>query len=244
MSIKKALFIGAHSDENECCTGGLAYLLNKNDFEIIFLNVSCKMRFEADAQSRERYAEQDIRAAEVLGAKKIIIGERDDGFFFCTSQSIKDIMEQVRDVEPDIAFIHWPQDNHVDHLEVSRAALKALCYSSDCEIHAFEAGPFQSMAYFYPDFFINITNCMQKIYESLSVFDQPSADGNWLCKEKEVIARFRGHSCGFAYAEAYKMIRFPGGNKSPELMLPKLLGTDFRWCGNRQYPWGCRYFQP
>ncbi len=146
----------------------------------------------------------------------------------------------VEDIKPDIAFIHWPKDNHPDHVEASRASFKALCCCSKCEIHAFEAGPNQTMSYFSPDFFIRIDNCMDKLRESFMEFHQVSASGFDLCADKEAGAAFRGYMSGFKYAEAYKILRFPSAYN--ELLLPKLLEQDYNWAGRGAYAWGHQYF--
>jgi LmbE family N-acetylglucosaminyl deacetylase len=243
---KKALFIGAHNDENEFCNGGLTRLLQKKGFEIVFLNIACGWRKGWELRSDDtlkKFAEQDIKAASILGAKKIILNYcKEKNFFTADDACISEIMNTASGIDPDVAFIHWPKDNHPDHVEVSMASMRALSYSTDCEIHAFEAGPYQTMMYFYPDFFIDITDFMDKVKESLSMFDQPTAKNQWLISEKEKVSYFRGHMSGFEYAEAYKLIRFPSPGKNQELLLPKLLGRYFKWAGNGQYPWGNQYF--
>ena len=139
--------------------------------------------------------------------------------------------------------MHWPRDNHPDHREASKACFTALCYSSSCEIHAFEAGPLQSMVYFSPDFYVDIGDCMAKLRESLGVFQQPAAQGENLYAEKRLAAEFRGHMCGLPFAEAYKILRFPAAPADPALLLPRILGPRYRWAGTAQYPWGSQYFQ-
>jgi hypothetical protein len=98
------------------------------------------------------------------------------------------------------------------------------------------------MVYFYPDFFIDLDGCMDAVEASLRAFDQPHADGSGLFEEKETCARFRGQMAGWKYAEAYKILKFPNAPSGPELILPKLLGDNFRWAGKGFYPWGSQYF--
>ena len=253
MSEKKALFIGAHNDDCEYGGGGLAYILSQKGYKVIFLNVACKRRIYAktpeevkryevykDANICKAYEEQEYKAASILGAEKIVIGKRDNSFYECTNENIYAIKDIAEGINPDITFIHWPKDNHPDHVEVSRASFRALCYSSECEIHAFEAGPNQTMLHFHPDFFINIEHCMDKLKECSMEFNQPSASGGSIYADKEAGAVYRGYLSDFKYAEAYKILRFP--SEYNELMLPKLLKQDFKWMGNGQYAWGSQYF--
>jgi LmbE family N-acetylglucosaminyl deacetylase len=245
-----ALFIGAHNDDCEYGAGGLAYLLAKKGYKVVFLNVACKIHADLSGDAFALYYRQEISAANSLGAEKIIVGDRDGGIYEYGGENIRLIKEQIERLRPDLIYIHWPKDNHIEHMEVSKcsfaaislAAHQASCRFDNSEVFAFEAGPYQTMVYFYPDFFINVESCMDKIRESLTTFDQVSANGQGLYVEKEVSARFRGHIAGWKYAEAYKIVKFPSGARDPELLLPKILKEDFRWAGNNFYPWGRQYF--
>lgn len=248
MEQKRALFIGAHHDDNEYGAGGMACLLKQKGFDIYFIDVAMGIRqphMENPAYSElyKTNQEEEYKAAKVLGAEKIVLETAAGKHFFeCTDDNIGILRTHIQEINPDIAFIHWPCDNHHEHVEVSKASFRALCYSAKCEIHAYEAGPFQSMVYFYPDYYVNISGYMDRIKESLLVLGPKNGDGKWLAKEKEVSAAFRGHMSEFGYAEAFKIIKFPIASRSQELMLPKLLQKDFRWAGSSQYPWGSHYF--
>ena len=249
MQDKTALFIGAHNDDCEFAAGGLACQLSRLGFRVVFVNISCKRRHDSEKARRifedpklvEDFDRQDIYAAEILGAEKIIIGKKDNSFFEANWSNIIPVKSVVEKINPDIAFIMFPYDNHIEHYEVSRASIKCL-RSTSCEIHSYEVGPMQTMVYFYPDFFVDISEDMDRIKKSLMVFDQPSAQGKHLWNEKKVAAGFRGHmaGAGFIYAEAYKIIRFP--EKYNELLLPRLLKHKYKWSGYGQYPWGMQYY--
>lgn len=96
-----ALFVGTHNDDVEYCAGGLAYTLSQRGFCVRFLNVACKRRVRrnadairalyADPEACARFRNQDMQAAAVLGAEKIIIGVCDDSFYQCTSDAIRAI---------------------------------------------------------------------------------------------------------------------------------------------------------
>jgi len=253
---KIALFIGAHNDDCEYGTGGMTLLLRDHGYRCVFVNVSCRRirstRTPHDLENYKKYSDtrliveydaQELRAAAILGAKKIIMSERDDSLYICNNDNIMALKRYIEEVDPSLVFMHWPKDNHSDHAEVSKATLKALSFSAKgAEIFAFEAGPMQTMVYFYPDFYIDITGKMDQLEESFMQFCQPTANGDWLTIEKKKCALFRGHMSGYEYAEAYKIIKFPSGRgKSP--ILPKLLNEHFLWAGTDMYPWGSQYFQ-
>lgn len=244
-----SLFIGAHNDDCEYGAGGLAYLLAQNGCKNYFLNVACKILHEVNSQEMTEYARQEKAAAAVLGAEKIITGDRDDEMYMYSFENIRLIKHYVENIQPKVIFIHWPHDNHLEHVEVSRCSMAALSLAAhqgiirnNYEVFAYEAGPYQTMQYFIPDFFVDISECFNKVEESLIHFDQPSAQGKWLVEEKKVCSRFRGHMAGCEYAEAYKILKFPSERGNPEMVLPRLLKPYYIWAGKDFYPWGRQYF--
>ncbi len=251
---KKALFIGAHNDDCEYAAGATSALLADKGYEIIFLNPAVRHRVPLPKEDFQRALWQQEEAARLLGARKIIMGphgeapyQYDDVMYTCDKENMLAIRKVLREERPDIIFIHWPKDNHVDHTAVSRCSMDALCLASHDgwsprEVYAFEAGPYQTMVYFHPDFYITADSVMDRVKESLLVFDQPGAGGEWLWKEKEVCAAFRGHTAGVRYAEAFKILKFPVGDQGSELWLRRDLEKYFSWAGFNAYPWGRQYF--
>ena len=249
----KAVFIGAHNDDVEYCAGGMAYALGRAGFDLHFLKVACTRRAYKKSGGRTdsfrnpaacaEYSRQDMAAAEVFGARARIVGGYSGGYYAVNSQNLELLRDAVEEIMPDVAFIHWMQDNHWEHVQASRAAFQVLCEHTSCEIHAFEAGPWQTTVYLQPDFLIDITPAMETIEKSLSLFDQPLAGGAGLVREKREAARFRGYMAGFEYAEGYKILRFPPRRLGTRLLLPEVLGEAYRWGGGDQYPFGLSYYQ-
>lgn len=250
---RRLMVFGAHNDDPEFDAGGLAEYLRRLGWEIRFVVVCHKRRCSkkqektyvgetyGNSEIMAEYLRQDREAAAVLGADKYYVVPPDNNFFFYREEDIAAMREMIEDFEPDIVLVHWPQDNHYEHVEAGKAAMLALSYSAvNCEVYAFEGGPWQTGCYFMPDFTVNITSTMEAVEKSLMCYDQISANGPGLVNEKQVIARYRGHMAGFEYGESYKILRFPCGD-DPEMILPKLLGKDFRWGGGRQYMWGNQY---
>ena len=248
----KAVFVGAHNDDCEYNAGGMAYLLHEKGFEIYFLKVACKRRQYKkhgnlckswlDPAACEEYSRQDIEAARILGAQAEVIAGYGNDYYVASNENIQLLRDAIEKIMPDIAFIHWNKDNHWEHVEASKAAFQVLCEHAQCEVHAFEAGPWQSMIYMQPDYLIDITSAMEKIDQSLMTFDQPSASGAGLVREKHAAAEFRGYMSGCKYAEAYKILRYPSPKAGTSLLLPNVLGDLFRWGGYDQYPAGIKYY--
>ena len=242
----KALMIGAHNDECEFGLGGIACLLREAGVQVRTLIVAAKWHAPLSEAEKEETRRQETRAGELLGVEKRVIGDREASTWMETPETVCAIEKEIHDFRPDIAFIHWPQDNPAEHREAAKASLRALTVAAPHgtrvrEVYAFEAGPNQSMVFFRPDLAIDVTEAMPAVRESLRAYHQAHAQGDGLCREKEVSAAFRGHVCGAKYAEALKIVKFPDGGQ--DFLLRQLLGERFRWWGNAQYPaYGYLYF--
>lgn len=247
MSVK-VLFIGAHNDECECDCGGTAKLLHDAGCEVRFLVVADLWhRDDITEDEKREYEAQSIRAAAILGAEKMTIGPHDAHLYKDGYEQVLKIESIILDYQPDIVFIHWPNDNHLEHRLVAKDSYQAVCIANVNganirEVYAFEAGAGQSQYMFEPDFIINVESVMPDIKESLKCFDQSTANGEWLHMGKDISTSFRGMSNGLNIkAEGFKIIKFP--NKNEDFLLKELLNNNFRWFGSGMYPaYGKLYF--
>ena len=206
----RALFIGAHNDECEYGTGGLAYLLQRQGVRVRFYN-TCVLRAEDNAQTLAQKTRVAMEAAAMLGAEKRL--EQGGAMVWCASEAhVEHILNEILDFRPQLVFLHFPRDTHEEHREVARASYAAVCMAPargwHCsEIYAFEAGPDQTVQYMSPDFVIDISDVMPTLEACYHHFGQSL--GDQLTQEKRTGAAFRGLKCGFAYFEAYNIFKFP-----------------------------------
>lgn len=243
----KVLFIGAHNDDCEYGAGGVAAMLSALGCETVFLNIACTRHAVFDEQTLARMNKQETDAAAVLGATKIIIGERGRQTYAYTQDNCDAVEEQLHILKPDIVFTHWHQDYHVEHVAAAKCVMDALCVADvhgdrPREVYAFEAGPNQTSVFFNPDFYVDIGEVVPLVMQSLRVFNQHHANGEGLATEKEVAARFRGHLAHTQYAEAFKIMKYPYGYEDNDLLLMTLLKGRYCWSGGGMYPYGRRYF--
>lgn len=238
----KALFIGAHNDDCEFNAGGVAALLKQNGCDIKFVNLASIWHGKDIPEStRREWEQQEIESAKILGAEKIQTADRYSGLYMGNDEEVKKLARFIVDYSPDICFIHWPNDNHIEHREVAKVSEKALCLahvwgSKVKEIYAFEAGSDQTSDFFKPDFFIVIDDCLEILHKSLMCYDQNTAQGPGLCHYKDMLALFRGSQCLKKYAEGFKIVKYPNGND--DFLLKGILNDYFRWSGNGMYPAG------
>lgn len=231
----KILSIGIHMDDCEFGMGGIAALLAKRGHEVLFLNPKQYMHYIGGVDGAN---EQSIHAAEILSCQKIILNYDLTKYYINNEKSIRETEAVIRNFQPDIVFIMHPKDNHIEHVEcykTSRDALFAAAVDGIApnEVYTYEAGPNQSMTYFVPDLFIDVTSVEETLKACTVSFAQKHADGNRLWREKTVIAELRGHVCGARLAEGLRILKFPEGNNG--FLLQEALKDCFLWNGSKMY---------
>ena len=231
----KVLSIGIHLDDCEYGMGGTAHLLAQRGASVTMLNL--KPYMHCTGGNAEGNA-QSMRAAEKLGAQRIILEYSDTKYYQKNEKTIRMTEEIIRDVKPDIMFIMHPRDNHIEHAECALTAREAIFAAAvdgigPNEIYTYECGPNQTMQFFVPDLMINIEQSEAALRESLTGYSVNHADGNGLWREKSVCAQFRGHASGFPLAEGFQILKYPNGNQN--FLLLETLRDEFCWCGSRMY---------
>lgn len=233
------LAIGVHMDDCEYAAGGTIKLLAEKGANVTLLNI---IPYKDNNGRNEEADAQSVRAAEILGAKKITL-EYDECKFYKNNEKTVRMTEQVIcETKPDIIFIMHPKDNHIEHVECAltcKDAIFAAAVSgvSPNEVYTYETGPRQSMCYFVPDVYIDVSSAKETLKESMYAFGSDNASGAWLWKEKEICARFRAHESfggsGATLAEGFCILKYPKGNN--DFLLRSFLQDFFRWGGTPMY---------
>lgn len=111
-TMKKALFLGAHSDDIEIGCGGtvLELIEKKPNVEITWVVLSANGERNIEAQRSAKAFLKDVQQ------KQIILKDFKDGYFPFNSAAIKDFFEQLKaELSPDVVFTHHRKDLHQDH---------------------------------------------------------------------------------------------------------------------------------
>lgn len=237
----KLLAIGVHTDDCEYGVGGTLKLLADRGWEVEIFN-TCPYKF---SPSPERDLAFSKEAAALLGCVKVAEVPKTKDWWRNTPENAKVIESEIIRFRPDVIFMQWFEDNHIEHVESAMATKDAIFGASvkgarPEEVYAYEVGPMQTMPYFQPEIYINITDEKPFIDKAMMQFNLP--DSEMLKKEKEICSRFRGWQSrrpSFEYAECLKIIRYPRNDN--DFYLRKALGDKFAWCSPGKYCYGQKY---
>lgn len=241
----KVMAIGAHLDECHAGCGATLYMLSRKGCECMMLHVACHNHRHTPENLAAFEARAD-KAAQMLGCSHKIIGDRGNQLYEGSRADRELIMAELEAFQPNIVFLQWPQDSHPEHRSVALTSYEAILNSfwnqklnSVREIYAYEAGPSQTMLYFMPDFYINITSVFdlaKEAYDTMFPEQKPSS----LSVIREESAIFRARCASFSgKAEAFKVVKFPHGvgDSGNDLMLRRLLTDFFIWGGASPWPY-------
>ena len=209
----KVLVFAPHNDDEILGVGGtIARLVKENNEVYVCEYTSGKMKDTLQAEAKKAHA--------LLGVKKT--------FFLnlpvCQLRNMnqadinKAVMEVVKEVCPNIAFIPHKGDMHIDHAEVVESAMVALrpvCCPDIKKIYVYETlsetewnVPSVDNA-FVPNAWFDITDYLEtkveamKCYESqLQQFPNPRSE-----KAIRALAAYRGATMCLNYAESFMLIR-------------------------------------
>ena len=119
------LAIGSHPDDIEIgCSGTLIkYAQQGHD---VFLLVITRGEKGGEAEARQ---EEQIKAAEIMGAKDVFWGGFTDTELLDRANEIIHLIESyIEKIQPNFIFVNFFDDTHQDHRTVNRSVLSAARY--------------------------------------------------------------------------------------------------------------------
>ena len=142
------------------------------------------------------------------------------GMLQSTDAHRRAVAEVVAEVKPDTAFVLWSRDQHPDHVVASELSTLALHlgdrvladpfapYVTPRRTYLYDNGPRHTIG-FVPDTFVDVTREWPRAIDWLGKLmaltrNEPYTAGtlDGAQRLKESLARYRGATCGVAYAEA------------------------------------------
>jgi LmbE family N-acetylglucosaminyl deacetylase len=196
----RVLAFGAHPDDLEVGAGGLLARLVDEGAQVTMAVVSVPNR------SEERTVEAKA-GARVIGANLFIVYEERT----CRVEDIP-MHELVRrfdhlvgDVRPDLVITHSAHDLHWDHGLVNRATVSAL-RRTPCDLLAFLSSPeMNAQARAMGQCFADISMSLDTKIAAISAHKSQLAKLD--LESSRDLARAMGRISGYAFAEAYEVLR-------------------------------------
>lgn len=198
------LAIGAHPDDIEYGCGGTLLKFKKEKKADIYCFVATHGDFSGGADVRMHEQE---KANEFLGVKKLYWGGFMDTQLAMGRELIMRVEDAIKDCQPEMILVNYPEDTHQDHKNLAEATLVASRYSQ--KVLLYED---YTCTNYEPDIFVDIEHYLDdkikllKFHRSQVERDYPT--GLDLVESVKAIANFRGFQAKVKYAESFKSLRY------------------------------------
>lgn len=199
----KLLAIGAHPDDIEFgCAGTLAHYSQQG--AEVYLLVVADGAMGGDPQVRQK--EQEI-SAEILEVKELLWGGYQDTLIIFDKPLIDLLEGFLRDVNPSLVLVNYPEDTHQDHVRLAKATVSATRYTPNV---IFYETP--TSIGLNPMIFADIGNTLEKKIKCLeahtSQFHKTNIPGSNIVDIAIATARFRGTQARVTFAEGFAPLRY------------------------------------
>jgi len=220
---KRILVVAPHPDDETLGAGGTIAKLAGQGSDVAVLMVSGHL---PPLYTREHYEETVVESRKAFG----VLGVKTSRFLEIPATMVAQepvhvlngkVSAMVKEVEPHIVLFPFP-DRHVDHRAVFEAVMVATrpvgagraieiaaCYETLSETH-WNAPHIE--ANFVPTWVVDITEQMERKLEAYACYGtqiSPSPGPRSL-DAVSALARFRGTQAGFAFGEAFQIVRMIG----------------------------------
>lgn len=221
------LVVAAHPDDEVLgCGGTLAKHADDGDIVHVLIvaegatSRSSSRNVEKDSEKLRLLVSSAHQAAEILGIHNVTFLNQPDNRLDSLDrlELIKLIEKHVRDIKPDVVYVHHSGDLNIDHRRLHEAVLVA-CRPQPCHTHrkilSFEVSsstdwqPPSSNSPFVPTYYVDITHQLDRKINALETYYQEMK--NWphsrSVSSLKHLAHHRGSQVGVDAAEAFILLR-------------------------------------
>jgi LmbE family N-acetylglucosaminyl deacetylase len=220
--MKKVIVISAHPDDETLGAGGtLLKHVNEGD-QINWLIVTDVFEEEGFSKERVLTRKEEIEiVSKMYGYKNVYkLGyptmKLNDTVLFDLVNKISKIFQELK---PEIIYVMNRSDAHSDHRIVFDSVMsctKSFRYPYIKKILMYEClsetefAPIIPERVFQPNYFVDITNFIEKKVEIMKMFVSELGEHPFprSIKNIESLASYRGATIGVSHAEAFQMIKF------------------------------------
>jgi LmbE family N-acetylglucosaminyl deacetylase len=196
------LALGAHPDDIEFGCGGSLIKYAEHGHHIYLMILT---EGEKGGTRQARHKEQ-MKAARVLGAKRIFWGGYEDTRIAVERRLIQQVEQVIDAVDPLFIFVHYGDDTHQDHRHLATCTMTATRYTRNV---LFYEGP--TTQNFTPTVFVNIDSVLEKKMVSLKAHSsqvmKTNIEGLSIIDVARASAHFRGIQGRAKNAEGFMPLR-------------------------------------
>jgi LmbE family N-acetylglucosaminyl deacetylase len=196
------LAIGAHPDDIEYGCGGMLTKYAERGHDVYLWVASDGARGGEGPVRRQEQAD----SALIVGAREVLWGDYPDTELPLDRDLIVRLETVLRQVQPRMIFVHYPDDTHQDHRHLAQATMSATRYVPN---FLFYEGP--TTQNFTPNCFSDIEKVLDRKLACLEAHHSQVARTNiedlTILELAVSTANFRGIQARVKYAEAFQSIR-------------------------------------
>lgn len=215
----KVLAVGAHPDDIEIGCGGTLSKLSKEgaiiDIIVVTNGESGSQKLTKSELSEIRKKEA-IDSAKILGAKQVHFMELEDGLTQFNRQDKIKMMNLMRNIRPEVLFVHARQDRFPDHEIIHKLTMNSVIGASgpwyqESEGEAHQIKRIYGYEVWNPlnewQYVQDISDHIENKIQALSMHSSQLEDINYLEAVKG-LASYRGILCSSGgYAEVFEVLR-------------------------------------
>jgi LmbE family N-acetylglucosaminyl deacetylase len=198
----KILAIGAHPDDIEFGCGGtlIKYAFKGHEISLLVMTDGA---MGGDPVVRRKEQEE---AAALLGARELFWGGYQDTEVANDRRLIAKIEGILDRINPDLIFVHWGDDTHQDHRNLSASVVSASRYTRNVLLYE---GP--TTANFTPSVLVDINTVLERKLQALkahaSQVVKTGVEGLSIIDLAQAAAHFRGVQGRVRNAEGFVPLR-------------------------------------
>ncbi len=219
---KRTLIIAAHPDDEVLGCGGTiaAQTSQGNSVQVMFLADGVSSRGGKASAELQRRRHAAHTAAELLGIESVSFADFPDNQLDTVPllRVVQRIEERINQYQPDTILTHHAGDVNIDHQRVHQAVITACRPQPGYPVKTLlffevpsstEWQPPGSAAAFLPNWFIDISDTLERKLEALAAYNEELRDFPHPRSVEAVkaLARWRGATVGVRAAEAFVLGR-------------------------------------
>ncbi|RMD91370.1 MAG: hypothetical protein D6813_07810 [Calditrichaeota bacterium] len=165
----------------------------------VYLFLATDGRFGGVPEERRR---EQMQSAKIMGARQVFWGDYEDTRVPMAQETIGKIERIIKEIKPQVLFVHYPDDTHQDHRALAKCAISAGRY---VPTFLFYEGP--TTQNFNPTIFVDIGSVLDLKIELLKAHRSQVSKTNivdlTILESAKSNVNFRGIQGRVKYAEAF-----------------------------------------